>query len=111
MMRNSAMVRLVALAAVLALAVPVMAKPVTKSMTLNQPAKVGSAQLTSGEYRLLIEDTKVTIKRDKETLATVEGRWEMRDAKSRYNSVLVGTNGEIREVRFAGDRRVLVLGS
>lgn len=108
-MRTSSLLRYFALVAVLALAIPVLAKPVTKSMTLNQPAKVGTTQLRSGEYRLLIEDSRVTIQRGKEIVATVEGRWEMRDAKPRHNSVLVGVNGEVKEVRFAGDQRVLVL--
>lgn len=110
-MRNSSLLRIFALLTVLALAMPVLAKPVTKSITLNQPARVGSAQLEAGDYRLVIEDTKVTVKRGKEVLATIEGRWEMRETKASHNSILTGANGEIKEVRFGGDKRVLVLGS
>ena len=103
------LVRLLALLAVVALAIPAAAKPVSKSLTISQPAKVGTSQLTAGEYRLLIEGTKVTVHRGKEVVAEVEGRWEQRDAKPRYNSVLLGPNGEVQEVRFAGESRVLVL--
>src|SRR5437899_10398100 len=58
-MRINSLVRFVALLAVVALAVPALAKPVSKTINISQPAKLGSSQLTAGEYRLLIDGTKV----------------------------------------------------
>ncbi len=103
------LVRFVALLAVVTLAIPAMAKPVSKVITIHQPAKVGASQLTAGQYRLLIDGTKVTVQRDKQVVAQVEGRWEQRDTKARNDSVLIGPNSEVKEVRFAGENRVLVL--
>jgi hypothetical protein len=102
-------VRIVAVLAIVAMALPVMAKPVSKSISFSQPAKVGGTQLSAGEYKLLIDGDKATIQKGKEVLATVSARWETRDRKSDYDSVVLGPNGDLQEVRFAGDNRVLVL--
>ncbi len=101
--------RLLALLAVLALALPVMAKPVSKSITLSQPARVGTSQLEAGDYRLLIDGTKVTVKRGNQVLAVVEGQWEQREKKTERNAIVLGEGGVVKEIRFAGDQRVLVL--
>ncbi len=108
-MRVKTWIRFVALLAVVALALPALAKPISKSVNITQPAKLGSTQLTAGEYRLLIDGDKVTVQRDRKVIAQVTGHWEQRETKSRYNSVLLGSNGEVQEVRFEGDSRVLVL--
>lgn len=108
-MRSKSWVRFVALLAVLALALPVLAKPVSKTINLAQTAKFGGSQVNAGEYRLLIDGNKVTVQHGSKTVAEVAGRWEQRDAKSHYNSVLLGPNGEVQEVRFAGENRVLVI--
>ncbi len=108
-MRTKSLARLLALLAVAALAIPVLAKPVSKSLTLTEPARIGTTQLSVGDYRLLIDGNKVTVQQNNKVVAEVEGRWEERPQKATYNSLLVGPNREIQEVRFAGDRRVLVL--
>ncbi len=108
-MTSKSLVRIVALLAVAALAVPVMAKPISKTLNISRPTKVGSSTLQVGEYRLLIDGTKVTVQKDGKVVAEAQGRLEQRDAKAHYNSVLLGPDGQVQEVRFAGDNRVLVL--
>jgi hypothetical protein len=108
-MRIKSLVRFLAMLAVIPLAVPAMAKPISKSMNLSQPAKLGNTQLTVGEYRLLIDGNKVTVQRGKEVVAQAEGRWEQRSQKERYNSVVLGPDGEVQEIRFAHDDRVLLI--
>jgi hypothetical protein len=100
--------RTAALLVSLAMVVPVFAKPLTKTISLSQPAKVGKASLQAGEYQLSIDGTKATVQKGKNTVAESEGRWEERDAKSEYTSILVGENGQVREVRFAGQKKVFV---
>ena len=68
-----------------------------------------STLLQAGEYRLLIDGTKATVEKGKQVVAESEGRWEDRDVKSNYDSVLIGENGEVKEVRFSGQKRVFVL--
>jgi hypothetical protein len=107
-MKSNSFLRSVALLAVIALAVPVFAKPVSKTINIPQAAKVGKADLKAGEYRLLIDGTKATVQKGKEVVAQSEGRWEDREAKSAYDSVLLDENGTVREVRFSGQKRVFV---
>jgi len=107
-MSSKFLVRIVVLLAVVALAVPVMAKPISKTFNISQPAKLGSSTLSIGEYRLLIDGTKVTVQRSGKVVAEVQGHLEQRETKAHYNSVLLGSQGELREIRFAGDNRVLV---
>jgi hypothetical protein len=107
-MKTNSFVRSLALLAALALTVPAFAKPFTKTITFSQTAKVGKSELKSGEYRLEIDGTKATLQKAKQVVAESEGRWEDRSAKSAYDSVLIGENGQVKEVRFAGQARVFV---
>lgn len=108
-MRIKSWTRFIALLAAVALAIPAMAKPVSKSINVVQPAKISGAQLTVGEYRLLIDGNKVTVRQGKHILAQAEGRWEERAEKARNDSMVLGPNREVQEIRFAGDHRVLVI--
>jgi hypothetical protein len=107
-MKTNSFFRVLALLAAVALAVPVFAKPLSKTINLNQSAKLGTAQLQAGEYRLLIDGTKATVQKGGKVVAESEGRWEDRSAKSTYDSLLIGENGRVMEVRFAGQARVFV---
>jgi hypothetical protein len=107
-MISHSFLRSVALLAVVALAVPVFAKPIAKTINIPQAAKVGKADLKAGEYRLLIDGNKATVEKGKQVVAESEGRWEDRDAKASYDAVLLGDNGQVKEVRFSGQKRVFV---
>jgi uncharacterized protein YacL (UPF0231 family) len=107
-MKNNSFFRSVALLAAIALAMPAFAKPITKTINITQAAKVGKVDLQAGEYRLLIDGNKVTVQKGRQLVAESEGRWEDRQTKSAYDSVLLGENGQMQEVRFAGQNRVFV---
>ncbi len=96
------------LAALAATSFPVLSKPVNKTISISQNAKVGKAELQAGEYRLSIDGNKAIVMKNKSTIAESEGRWEDRDNKSAYDAVLLGENGQVREVRFSGQKRVFV---
>jgi hypothetical protein len=107
-MKSNSLLRSLALLAVIALAVPAFAKPLVKTINIPQAAKIGKADLQAGEYRLLIDGTKATVQKGKNVVAESEGRWEDRDSKSNYDAVLLGDNGQVKEVRFSGQKRVFV---
>jgi len=107
-MKSNSFFRLAALLAVTVFALPVFAKPVSKTINITQTAKVGKADLQAGEYRLLIDGNKATVQRGKSVIAESEGRWEDRETKSNYDAVLIGENGQVKEVRFSGQKRVFV---
>src|SRR6266436_438368 len=107
-MKPNSFVRSMALLAAIALAVPAFAKPFAKTINIAQAAKFGKTDLRAGEYRLEIEGNKATVQKGKQVVAESEGRWEDRSAKAAYDSILVGENGHVKEVRFAGQTRVFV---
>jgi hypothetical protein len=107
-MKSNSILRSLVLLGVVALAVPAFAKPVNKTININQSAKVGTAKLDAGEYRLSIDGTKATVQKGKNVVAESEGRWEDRDAKSNYDAVLLNDAGQVKEVRFAGQKKVFV---
>ena len=109
-MKVNSIHRIAALFVALAMTVPVYAKPFTQTINLTHAAKVGKAALEAGEYRLSIDGNKATVQRGKNTVAESEGRWEDRDQKSQYTAILLGEDGQVHEVRFAGQKRVFVFG-
>jgi hypothetical protein len=48
------------------------------------------------------------VQRGNKVVAESEGRWEDRNTKSDYDSLLIGEYGQIKEVRFSGKARVFV---
>ena len=94
--------------AAVALAVPVFAKPLTTTINVQRTAKVGRAELKAGEYKLLIDGNKATVQKGKSVVAESEGRWEDRDTKSSFDAVLLGDDGQVKEVRFSGKSKVFV---
>jgi|SRR5256885_5684024 len=109
-MKINSIRRIAVLSVALAMAVPLLAKPFTQTINITQTAKVGKASLQAGEYRLSIDGNKATVQKGKNTVAETEGRWEDRDQKSQYTAILLGADGQVREVRFAGQKRVFVFG-
>jgi hypothetical protein len=107
-MKFNSILRSVALAAALASTVPMLAKPFSKTINITQSARIGKADLQAGEYRLQIDGNKVTVQKGKQTIAESEGRWEDRSTKAANDSVLIGENGQLKEVRFSGQARVFV---
>ncbi len=108
-MRTKSLARFIALLAVVALAIPALAKPISKYIHIAETAKLGATELRAGEYHLLIDGTKVTVQHNSKVVAEAEGRWENREEKARYTSVLLGANHEVKEIRFAGEKRVLMI--
>ena len=108
-MRFTSLVRFVAIVAVLALAIPVVAKPITKDLNLLVPAKIGSTQLEVGKYRLSVDGDKVTIWQGKKAVLETAGQFEEREARQPHNALLISRNGQVKEIRFAGSKRVLVI--
>ena len=107
-MKFNTILRSLALAAALASTVPLLAKPFAKTINIAQSAKIGKADLQAGEYRLLIDGNKASVQKGRQTIAESEGRWEDRSSKSSSDSVLIGDNGQVKEVRFSGQTRVFV---
>jgi len=107
-MNFNAKFRSLALLTAVVLAVPAFAKPTVTSISISQSAKIGKAELKAGDYRLMIDGNKATVQKGKSVVAESEGRWEDRDTKANADSLLLGADGSVKEVRFAGKTKVFV---
>jgi hypothetical protein len=108
-MSTNSIVRSLILASALAVSVPAFAKPVVKDLPITHPMHVGQTSIQSGDYRILIDGNHLTIQKGKKVVAESEGRWEDRNAKSPYDEVLSGADGNMLELRFQGKTGVFVL--
>ena len=108
--------RILTVALVVALALPLVATPalakdsgaVKTSITLASPANLGGTTLKAGEYSVIADETKVTLKRDGKVVAEVSAQWA--DAKQKFDASSVVIEGnDIREIRFGGKSRYVVI--
>jgi hypothetical protein len=107
-MNRNIKLRTLVLLAVVAIAVPAFAKPTTTLITIAKTAKIGQANLQAGEYKLMIDGNKATVQKGKTVVAESEGRWEDRDSKASYDTLLLDDSGRVKEVRFNGKTKVFV---
>jgi hypothetical protein len=93
--------------AILGLAV---ASAETYRVTLSQPSKVEGKQLKAGEYRLNVENSKLTIVQGKET---VEVPVKVNTGGTKFDTTAIRYTGtgdkvSIKEIRLGGTKTTLV---
>ena len=107
-MKNRSLLAGFALCSALVIATPIFAKPMSTTVPLSHAARVGQTELKAGEYEFRIDGNHLAIYKGKSKLAEADGRWEDRDNKADYTSI-VSSNGQIIELRFAGKKSVFVV--
>jgi hypothetical protein len=90
----------------LALAAPAMADSISKGLTLHNPAKLGGTELKAGDYWLVFDGAKVTLKKGKKVVAEAKGEWVDVKFDIQGDSIIVD-NGAISEIRIGGRKRVI----
>jgi hypothetical protein len=108
-MKTRSLLANLTLCGALAVAVPLYAKPMSTTLPLTHSAKIGQTDLKAGEYRFKIDGDHLTISKGSNMVAESNGRWEDRDAKSPYTSVVTDSDGKVIELRFEGKKSVFVL--
>jgi plastocyanin domain-containing protein len=108
-MKNKSLLANLVLCGALAVAVPVLAKPMSANLPLTHNVKIGQTEVKAGDYRFLIDGNHLTILNGKKQIAEAEGRWEERDTKAHYDSVVSNGDGRVVELRFEGKKSVFVL--
>jgi hypothetical protein len=110
-MRKNSWKSFVAILALAALVSPAFAKSVVKIITINGTDKVAGKELKHDDYTFKVDDTKLTVELRHKVVAEANGRWEPRDKKNDTDTLITGTDGQIQELRFAGEKRAFVIGS
>jgi len=59
----------------LAMAIPAIADTLSKGITLYNPAKLGGTELKAGDYWLVFDGAKVTLKQGKKVVAEAKAEW------------------------------------
>jgi len=108
-MKKQSLLANLVLAGALAVAVPVFAKPMSTTLPITHDVKVGQTELKAGDYRFLIDGNHLTVLNGKKMVAEADGRWEDRDSKAQFNSVVSNAEGKVIELRFEGKKTVFVL--
>jgi plastocyanin domain-containing protein len=108
-MKSKSLLANLVLCGALAVAVPVFAKPMSANLPLTHNVKIGQTEVKAGDYRFLIDGNHLTILNGKKQIAEAEGRWEERDSKAQYDSVVSNGDGRVVELRFEGKKSVFVL--
>jgi hypothetical protein len=57
----------------------------------------------------MIDDNHLTLLNGKKVIAESAGRWEERNEKSNYTSIVSNSDGRVVELRFEGKTQVFVL--
>ena len=91
------------------LVLPAFAKPIVKTITLTSNQKLAGKELKSDEYTFKVDDTKLVVELKHKVVAETTGRWEPRDRKNEADTFVTGADGQIMELRFAGEKRVFVI--
>ena len=108
-MKSKSLLANLVLFGALAVAVPVFAKPMSTNLPLAHNVKIGQTEVKAGDYRFLIDGNHLTILNGKTHVAEADGRWEEREAKAQYDSVVSNADGKVIELRFEGKKSVFVL--
>ncbi len=90
----------------LAMAIPAMADTLSKGITLYNPAKLGGTELKAGDYWLVFDGAKVTLKQGKKVVAEAKAEWVEVKTASQGDAIIVD-NGAISEIRIGGRKRVI----
>jgi hypothetical protein len=108
-MKSKSWLPILVLLAAVAIAVPAIAKPMSKNLPLNHSVHVGKYDVKAGDYNVLIDGNHLTLKKDSKVVAESDGRWEERNAKSDYTEVVSTNDGKVLELRFEGKKSAFVL--
>jgi photosystem II stability/assembly factor-like uncharacterized protein len=108
-MKSKSLLANLALCGALAIAVPAFAKPMSTTLPVTHTVKVGQTEIKAGDYRFMIDGNHLTILNGRKQVAEADGRWEDRDSKSQFNSIVSNSEGRVIELRFEGKKSVFVL--
>jgi hypothetical protein len=101
----------VALLLITSLVVPTFAKPYSRVVILSLPASIGATQLVAGDYQVTVTGKKIALVRDHKLVTEANARWENRGEVFGATAIIADPTGQLREIRFQGDTRALVISS
>jgi hypothetical protein len=109
-MRKNTWKSLFAVAGLAVLVSPAFARPETRIITIDGTDKISGKELKNDVFAFKVDDTKLVVVKGSKVVAEATGRWEPRDTKYGTDTVVTNSDGQIQELRFAGEKRAFVIG-
>ena len=82
-----------------AFAAPAFAKGGTSvTISISETARVATATLPPGDYRVVLDETKATFKRDGKVVAEVNGQWKKESGRQLSDGFVRDSGGRILEI-------------
>jgi hypothetical protein len=101
---------LITLVFVLALGAPAFAKPTSVSVSLSRTSQFAGATLSPGDYQLLVDGNKITLKKNGKSVAEATGEWKKADRKSINDYFVFNSDNQIIEIHLRGHDSYLIVG-
>ncbi len=108
-MHSKSLKSMAAFLMVMAFVLPAFARDINRIVAVPDQTKIAGKVLKAGDYTFKVSDTKMTIESKGKIVAEAQGRWESRDSKWASDTLLVGADGQVHEVRFGGEKRVFIV--
>jgi len=92
----------IALLAVLALAMPVLARPSRTNITLTDACQLAGTKLAPGEYVMVVDGNTVTVLHNNKVVVKTTGEWKKADSKFHDSGFACNSEGRVVQVRVEG---------
>jgi hypothetical protein len=108
--QRRSLVALFALLLVLALGAPCFAKPTSVSVSLSRTSQFAGATLSPGDYQLVVDGNKITLKKNGKAVAEATGEWKKADHKPVNDYFVFNSDNQIIEIHLRGHDSFLAVG-
>ncbi|HXJ15637.1 MAG TPA: hypothetical protein VNM68_00385 [Candidatus Polarisedimenticolia bacterium] len=89
-------------------ATPKHSKPLSTTVQLMVTSSLNGTTLPPGSYKVVANDSKVTIEQSGKVIAEAPVEWKEGERKARYSTVVYDNHG-VREIHFDGKTRYVVV--
>lgn len=89
----------------LALALPLWAKPLKKTIELYSPARVGNTSLPAGQYEMILNEKEATFEKNNKVVVETPYQWKQ-TAKAPTDAMLFD-NDKLTGIEFSGKSQAI----
>lgn len=83
-------------------------KTIQSTMSIINATSLGGKPLKAGTYRVIVNDSTVTMKSGDKVVAQAPVQWKDADSKAEYSSIVSDGHG-IQEIHFQGKTRYIAV--
>ncbi len=84
------------------------AKPTSANMQILNPISLGGTEIKPGMYKVIADDSKVTIEQNGKMIAEAPVQWKEGSVKASYSNI-VTVGDQVTEIHFGGKMRFVTI--